>query len=407
MAVDKEREISSFDRIKRIIGILRLDGREVEIHLPHSIESGRVAETAADTFRIRLSDPTVDINKQDLEFLHLSFIFSGEELFGRCPVTERANPYLTVGYPESFKTRTKRRYPRIRPPIPLKAKLKYKRFPQRVPGRVSPKDLPVKYSKLYWEAQRESVDIKKLFVLVGGELKKICPHSGIRIYNDQTVITRDAEVMRKSGKVLFIADCGRVESYTRFIPSEKITNYSFLLEERKNAGATEEEVEKELEKIMQDDRREGCLSKVLVPIFSKDEVIGHLKAFSDKKGKNISYEQVADLMALGLILRIGIEHAPLVPSFDDSIDTDLLNISEGGLFLQISSGMGTISIPEGADAQIRFFAGDKEIVLIGTVCRKSTGEQSYAIKFTKIADEQKISLKGFIDENIEKLSENK
>jgi hypothetical protein len=112
-------------------------------------------------------------------------------------------------------------------------------------------------------------------------------------------------------------------------------------------------------------------------------------------------------MALGLILRIGIEHAPLVPSFDDSIDTDLLNISEGGLFLQISSGTGTISIPEGADAQIRFLAGDKEIVLTGTVCRRSAGEQSYAIKFTKIANDQKSSLKGFIDESIEKLSESK
>jgi hypothetical protein len=407
VADDKEKEISKLERIKRIIGILRLDGREVEINLPHSIETGRVAETASDTFRIRLSDPTVDVNRQEFEFLHLSFIFSGEELIGRCPVSERAHPYLTIGYPKSFKTRTKRRYPRIRPPIPIKAKLKYKRFPQRMPGRVSPKDLPVKYSKLYWEAQRESVDIKKLFVLVGGELKKICPHSGIVVYNDQSVNTREAEMMRKSGKVLFIADCERVESYTRLIPSEKITNYSFLLDEKKEAGATREEIGRELKEIMQDDRRQGCSSKVLVPIFSKDEVIGHLNAHTDKKGTNISYEQVADLMALGLILRIGIEHAPLVPSFDDSIDTDLLNISEGGLFLQISSGTGTISIPEGADAQIRFLAGDKEIVLTGTVCRRSAGEQSYAIKFTKIADDQKSSLKSFIDESIEKLSENK
>jgi hypothetical protein len=407
VADDKEKEISNFERIKRIIGILRLDGREVEIHLPHSIETGRVSETASDTFRIRLSDPTVDVDRQELVFLHLSFIFSGEELIGRCPVSERAHPYLTVGYPKSFKTRTKRRYPRIRPPIPIKAKLKYKRFPQRMPGRVSPKDLPVKYSKLYWEAQRESVDIKKLFVLVGGELKKICPHSGIVVYNDQTVNTREAEVMRKSGKVLFIADCGLAESYTRSIPSEKITNYSFLFDERKDAGATREEVRQELEEIMQDDRRQACTSKALVPIFSKDEVIGHLKAYSDKKSVNISYEQVADLMALGVILRIGIEHAPLVPSFDDSIDTDLLNISEGGLFLKISSVTGTISIPEGADAQIRFRVGEREIVLTGMVCRKSDSEKSYAIQFTKISNEQKNSLKGFINESIEKMSENK
>ena len=407
MGPEKEKDIKNFERIKRIVGILRLDGREVEIHLPNSIESGRVSETASGTFRIRLSEPTVDVDRQEIEFVHLSFIFSNEELFGRCPVMERANPYLTLGYPKVFNTRTKRRYPRIRPPIPLKAKLKYKRFPERMPGRISPKDLPVKYSKLYWEAQRESVDIKKLFVLVGGEMKKICPDSGIVIYNDQTASTREAEVMRRSGKLLFIADCERVESYTRFIPSEKVTNYSFLLDERKNAGATQEKVEREIQEIMQEDRQQGCSSKALVPIFSKDEVIGHLKAYTNKKGVTISYEQVADLMALGLILRIGIEHAPLIPSFDDSIDTNLLNISEGGMFLQISSGTGTVAIPEGAEAQIRFIAGDKEIVLTGTVCRKGDGEQNYAIQFEKIGDEQQNSLKGFIDESIEKLSENK
>ena len=402
MAAEKDKEISSYERIKRIIGILRLDGREVELHFPHYIEVGKVSETTAETFRVRISDPKVNINEQELDFIYMSFIFSGEEIFGKCPITEREQPYIVMSYPDLFKSRTKRRYPRIRPLIPVSTRLKYKRFPQRRPGKASPKDLPVKYSKMYWEAQRESVDIKKLFLMVGGELKKICPQSQIVIYNDQNIATLDAEVMRKSGKVLFIADCTRPESYTRFIPSEKITNYSFYLEERRSLGASEDEMKEELKRIMDQDKKEGLSSKALVPLFSKDEVIGHLKAFSIK-GSALSYEQVSDLMALGVILKIGIENARFVPSFDDSVPTDLLNISEGGLFLHITGGTGKATIPQGADTQIKILLENREIVLQGNVCRKSDDDQSYAIQFTKIDNEQKSALKGFIDENIEKL----
>ena len=403
----KEKEISKLDRIKRIVGILRLDGREIELHFPHYIEVGKVTETTTETFKVRLSDPNINVAAQQLEFIYMSFIFSGEELFGRCPIVSREHPYLIMGYPDSLRSRMKRRYPRIRLPIPITAKLKYKRFPQRLPGRVSPKELPVKYSKLYWEAQRESVDIKKLFLLAGGELKKISPSSEIVIYNDRNIGSREAEVMRKSGKVLYIADCSRPESYTRFIPSEKITNYSFYLDEKRNTGIPEEEVQKELLQIIEEDKQEGRTSKALVPIFSTDEVIGHLMAFSTKEGTPLSYERVADLIAIGLILKIGVDNAKFVPSFDDSIDTDLLNISEGGLLLHITGEMGSISIPEGADAQIKVMLGDKEIVLHGNVCRKSGGNQSYAIQFTKIDEDQKVALKSFIDESIEKLQESK
>jgi hypothetical protein len=407
VAAEKDREISRFERIKRIVGILKLDGREVELHFPHSIEVGKVVDTEAESYKVRFSNPTINVGEQDIEFIYISFIFSGEEIFGRCPIISRNHPYLTIGFPENFKTRMKRRYPRIRLPIPLTARLRYKRFPQRRPGKVSPEELPVKYSKLYWEAQRESVDIKKLFLLTGGELKKICPKSEIIIYSDKNIGSRNAKVMRESGKVLYIADCDRPESYTRFIPSEKINNYSFYLDEHRSTGASEEEVKSELSRIMEEDKKEGVSSKALVPIFSKDEVIGHLKAFTTQGGGTISYEQIADLMALGLILKIGIDNANFVPSFDDSVPTDLINISEGGLYLQITGVKGTVTIPEGADAQIKVLLGDREIVLHGNVCRKSDADQSYAIQFTNVEEDQKSALKDFIDENIDNLPGNK
>jgi hypothetical protein len=406
VATSQEKEISSLDRIKRIIDILRLDGREVELHFPHYIEVAKVTDTAADTFKARLTSPGINLGDQDLEFIHITFIFSGVELFGRCPVTEKQTPYLTLEYPTLLKSRIKRRYPRIMPQKPIPAKLKYKHLPQRSPGRVSPKDLPVKYSKLYWEAQRESVDIKKLFLLVGREIKNMSPYSGITLYNDENINTRDARIMRDSGKVLFINDTAKRESYTRFIPSDKIINYSFYLEERKLSGASPEEIGNELQEIISEDRMEGYTSKVLLPIFSKDEVIGHLKVFKKNSQSATTYEDVSDLMALSLILKIGIDNAGFVPSFDDSIDSTLLNISEGGLYLQIKGGKEMASIPEGADAQIKFVLNEKEIVLHGNICRKEDEEYSYAIQFKKLENTQKSALKEFINGSIEQIKGN-
>ena len=42
MPSSQNKEITSSDRIKRIFGILRLDGREVEVHLPQYIEVAKI-----------------------------------------------------------------------------------------------------------------------------------------------------------------------------------------------------------------------------------------------------------------------------------------------------------------------------------------------------------------------------
>ncbi|UCB45796.1 MAG: PilZ domain-containing protein [Spirochaetota bacterium] len=403
MSTSQEKEILSTERIKRIVDILRLDGREVELHFPHYIEVAKITDTAAETFKARLTSPGINLRDQELEFLHISFIFSGVGLIGRCPVIEKQAPYITLEYPTILQSRIKRRHPRIMPKNPISAKLKYKHIPQRSPGKVTPKDLPVKYSKLYWEAQRESVDIKKLFLLIGREIKQMSQDSGIVLYNDSNINTQDARIMRESGKVLFINDTSKQESYTRFIPSDKIINYSFYLNERKLSGASPEENKKELQEIIDQDRKAGYVSKVMVPIFSQDEVIGHIKVFKKSSESPITYEDVSDLMALSLLLKIGVENAGFIPSFDDSIDSSLLNISEGGLYLQISGSEEKALIPEGADAQIKFVLNDREVVLRGNICRKDDDESSYAIQFDKLESTEKNALKEFINKSIEHL----
>ena len=108
-------------------------------------------------------------------------------------------------------------------------------------------------------------------------------------------------------------------------------------------------------------------------------------------------------MALSLMLKIGVENAGFIPSFDDSIDSSLLNISEGGLYLHISGSKEKAMIPEGADAQIKFVLNDKEVVFRGNICRKDDEESSYAIQFDKLESTEKNALKEFINKRIDHL----
>lgn len=406
MAETHDKEITSMERIKRIVGILRLDGREVELHLHQYIEIAKISDSTQDTFTVKLSNVLISL-EDNIDFVYISFIFSGVELFGKCKFVEQSIPYIKLNYPDSLQSRIKRKFPRIKPRKPVIAKFKYKRLPERRLGKISSKELPVKYSKLYWEAQRESVDIKKLFLLAGKEMKKISQYSEIILYNKDNMNTRDAHIMRKSGKVLYINDCSEKNAYTRFIPSDKIISYSYYLDEGKISETSPQELQNELNKIINEDKKEGYTSKVLIPIFSEDEVIGHIRSFQKDNNKFVKFEDVADLMALSLILKIGLEKSHLVPTLDDSIKSNLMNISEGGLLLKISNKDGSTTIPEGADTQIRLFIYEKEIALRGNVCRADGEDSTYAIKFTDLKPDAKRALKDFVEDHIENLEEKK
>ena len=236
MPAPPEKEITSSDRIKRIFGILRLDGREIELHFPQYIEIVKIASTTYDSFTVKLSNPLIDITDEDVESVFINFIFSGVELFGKCKFLGQERSFITLGFPHVLSSRTRRRYPRVRIEERISADLRYKEFPQQRLEKIAIKDIPVKYSQLYWEAQRENADIKKVFLMALKELRGLSPLSEIVIYSKNTMKSRDARVMRKTGKVLYIDDCKSSQSYYRLITSEKITNYSDYLNDLKMTG---------------------------------------------------------------------------------------------------------------------------------------------------------------------------
>jgi len=395
------KEITNRERIRRIIGILRLDGREVELHLPHYIEVAKITDTTQDMFTVKLSSPLLDFDSKKIKSIHITFVFSGVELFGKCSIINQSGAKLTIDYPESLMSRSKRRYPRISFTPVVSAKLKFKQYPEKKFGEVSSKDLPVKYSKLYWEVQRDTVDIKKIFLLCGAEIKKISPLSEIVLYNKGNLGARDVQILRKSGKVLYVDDCRTVQSYTRLIPSDKIISYSYYLNEKRIEGVTKDKIIEELKEIMKQVLQQKYTSKVLVPIFSKDEVIGHIKAVLRETRRKLTYENIADLMSLSALLTMGIARAGFVPDLGNAVDSDLLDISEGGIFLKISDeGTGQV-IKEGTDIELKFAIKDEEVALRGSVIRKDSETHSYAVQFSSLGQKERRAIKKYIDSSIE------
>jgi hypothetical protein len=398
-----EKEITSAERIRRIIGILRLDGREVELHLPSYIEIAKVVNTTHGSFTLKLSNPFISIPDENLESVYVNFIFSGVELFGECRFVEQTRVFITLNFPEALKSRTKRRYPRIKLKRVLDAELMYREVPEKGMERLSLKDMPVKFSQLYWEAQRESVDIKKVFLMTLKEIRSISPYSEIIIYSQETMRSRNALIMRKSGKLLFIEDCNKGQSYTQFIPSERIVTYSYYLNDMKLSGATQDELKQELQDIIREDREKGMTSKVIVPIFSREGVVGHILLYQKDDSVKITQENISDLIALSMLLSLAIGKARFGAKIEDIVGSNLLDISEGGLLLRIQNDEKKINIPEGADIEVKFNVGGNELLLKGSVCRKDPENESYAVKFADVDMEEKKILKKFIDANIEKL----
>jgi hypothetical protein len=402
MGVPNAREITSAERIRRIIGILRLDGRELELHFPRYIEVGRITDATGDIFKVRLSGPLPDQSVEEGS-VPITFVFSGVELFGRCRIINRDASSVTLDYPDALMGRSKRRFPRIRMGREVPARVKVKQYPERRAAALSSRELPVQYSKLYWEVQRESVDIKRVFLLAGAEIKKISPHARIVLYHKDNLATRDARILRRSGKVLYVEDCRKVPSYTRFVPSDKIISYSYHLNEERGRGTGRQELIEELKSIIRENLEQGYSSKALVPIFSGDEVIGHILGAHKEPERKITYDDTAALMSLSALLTMGIERAGFVPDLGDVMPGSVVDISEGGVLLELGMDRDPASLAEGADIEARFILDGRDVSLKGTVARIDASHHRFAIQFTEVQAADRQYIKQFVEAGIEKM----
>jgi hypothetical protein len=399
----KDRDIESSERIRRIIGILRLDSREVEIHLPNYIEIAKITDAGQGSFRVKMTNPLINLVEQGVEYVYINFVFSGVELFGKCRFLEQERAFVTLQLPASLKSRTKRKYPRVKIDPPFPVELKYKEYPEMKAAFVSSGNLPVKYSQLYWEAQRENVDIKKVFLMGMKEIKNISPFSEIVIYQTQNRSSRDARIMRKSGKILYIDDCHNPSSYTKFIASDKIINYSYYVNERKMDGFKSDQINKEIDEVIREDLSKGYSSKALLPLFSSGGVIGHVKVFQKGTKNRVTLQDVADLSAITTLIASGIEKSKYAGDLNEFVDSKLMDISEGGLLLKVDTTKGAVRIPQGTNIEMMFKIKDTDVTLKGNVCREDKDEACYAVQFVDMEPDIQSLLRNYINECIEKI----
>ncbi len=145
---------------------------------------------------------------------------------------------------------------------------------------------------------------------------------------------------------------------------------------------------------------------MLVPIFSKEEVIGAVRAVK-KKDERLTFEDVSDLMSLSALLTMGIEKANFIPDLGDAVQSSLVNIGEGGIFLTIDSSGEEAKLKEGTNIEVKFGLKEREVTLKGKVLRKGEQAKSYAVEFNNLEESDRKALKKFVEENIEELKKKK
>ncbi len=91
-----------------------------------------------------MTNPLISLTEQGIEYVYINFIFSGVELFGKCRFIEQERAFVTLQFPDSLKSRTKRKYPRVKIRPSFSVELKYKEYPEVKAGSVSSGGLPVK-----------------------------------------------------------------------------------------------------------------------------------------------------------------------------------------------------------------------------------------------------------------------
>jgi hypothetical protein len=100
---------------------------------------------------------------------------------------------------------------------------------------------------------------------------------------------------------------------------------------------------------------------------------------------------------------MGIEKSGYTPDVGDVVQSDLLNVSEGGLFLTIPGGENRFYIEEGTNIEVNIPFEDGVVTLKGRVLRKDEKTKGYAVELFGLDSSNRKMLKKFISKTLEKL----
>jgi len=248
------------------------------------------------------------------------------ELFGKCKFLEQARLSSPSSIPNPSRPGRSARFQRVRMGDKITAELKYRETPEVKMERITVKELPVKFSQLYWSPEGEPRQSRNIPPRLK-EIRNICPNAEIVLYNKANIHNRDARILRKSASLY-----GRFLLEHQFLHAAHPFGQADLLLVFLNdttSGASKEQIIAQLEAIIREDRSLHYSSKALIPLFSRTGCRPR-ESVSERRGGKDLLEDVNNLLALTKLIGLGIQKARYVPDLDDFIDSRLLNIQRRG-----------------------------------------------------------------------------
>lgn len=326
--------INDEDRIDKILHRVKSESRRITIR--SGDKETHAAITTMDHRTLQLSPHGAFVPENTL--LTISFMIGGDSYVAHVTILSSAGGYLVVDKPETLENRIVRRTARIF----VQGQL-FSRF-HIIPEENDHKDVnvstaPPRLAPIFFELQRDIPDIRKILLMIGNELKTICPNTEIKLHKDGERLAEEVQLVQRFKKPFWISDTTNVKDFIKDIVSNDIFNYSLFFKEMKSTGADDQQVGAEIVHRQKRYAEAGIASIIVVPIRMFESVIGHISLVSLMPViRNFRISDVYYVMALADIVSEALAKARLFKlDTGASFDIPVINIGSGGAYLAVNS----------------------------------------------------------------------
>lgn len=326
--------IDDMDQIDKILQRVKSGARSITIRSGEREISASIATIDHQT--LQLSPHGVFPSGSSL--LTISFMVGGDSYVGQVTILSDRTGYLIVTKPERLENRVVRRSARVF----VRGKV-FSRFhiitEENEHKEINPLGAPPRLAPIFFELQRDVPDIRKIFLMIGDELKTLCPNIEIKLHKEGEPLAEEVQLVQRCKKPFWISDTTNTKDIIKDIISNDVCNYSHLFKEMKSAGSDEEQIAIEVKNRQERYRKARIASVIVVPVRMFESVIGHISLASlFPVVRNFRISDVYYVMALADIVSEALAKSRLY-KFDTgaSFDIPVINIGTGGAYLAVNS----------------------------------------------------------------------
>lgn len=396
----KIQRIEDNDRIDRFIARLRLESRKVILRSELIETNGMVIDFDQTTMTILFQGSFTPIgNKANIQFM-----IEGDYYFAFVDVVRCTEKQIVLRKPSFLENRSARKYPRTYVNGEVFARFNII-SDLSVERDINTANAPPKLSKIYFELQKNVPDIKKVFAMIGAEIKNISSHSEIKLHKEGEKYPEEVSLVIKYKKPFWIMETADPKNYIKEIPANDVINFSSFFKEMKRAGWNDARIREEILKRQQRYNTQKIHSVAVVPIKLFENVIGHILTLaSDQTARTLRQSDIYYLMALADIASEALAKARLFKLDTGSeYEIPVHNISAGGAYLEVNSQYIIKFLQESMHLKTGLKFSGKEIESISEIRRIDFIGESVrlAIKFIEMAAPDQEFIENFVRKTID------